>query len=145
MAKRIVNTKQQYQAALREMTRQLLERLEEVRVNSAEEFVAYCLKVLAYAVALAPRGGDGTLRNTAYLELNGAVIATGPGGGAVPDGAGLPLRLRARVVFPAEYALRQHERPDLQHPQGGQAFFLQIGLAEATREYLQHAYQAIRR
>lgn len=138
-----VKTKAQYQAAVRELTARALHEMERLRVNSAQEFGDYCMNVLAYAVERAPVD-DGTLRGTAFLEINGEVVATGEGGGNIPGDENPPLMIHARVVFPQkDYALIQHEHPEFNHPKGGQAFYLEIGLAEATREHLHRVYEAI--
>lgn len=137
MAKRIVKTKEQYQAAVREMNAGIQRKLQKLMFESVQEFYDFCLNALALSVEKAPvEYGD--LRGTAYLQINGQVCAIGTAGSISGGGApsGLEgLNIHARIVFPMEYALIQHEHWEFAHPLGGQAFYLEIGVTEAAKEF----------
>lgn len=141
MGKKIVKTKAQYQAAMREMTQNLNRRLENVRMEQAEAFKAFCVSVLQHAVERAPLDW-GDLRGTAYLEINGSVVAQGQKDGGIQTLAAPVLPediIHARVVFPMKYALIQHEHPEFHH-NNGQAYYLEVGFEEALHEYQAKLY-----
>lgn len=137
MAKWVAKTKEQYHKAVREMNKEIRRQLSKLQFESASEFYAFCLNALAYSVEKAPvEYGD--LRGTAYLEINGQVYAVGDGGSLSGVSADLVnVDLHARIVFPVEYALYQHEHWEFNHPLGGQAFYLELGVAEAAKEFAQ--------
>lgn len=137
MAKWIAKNKEQYRAAVRNMNQSILQKMEKLRFETVQEFYAFCLSAMAHSVMNAPvEFGD--LRGTAYLEINGSVCAVGGSGGISSVGApgGLEgVDIHARIVFPMEYALVQHEHWEFAHPHGGGAFYLEIGVAQAAKEF----------
>lgn len=137
MAKWVAKTKAQYRKAVQEMTKQIRLQMSKLQFESAAEFYAFCLNALAYSVENAPvEFGD--LRGTAYLEMNGQVYAMGDGSSlSTISGSLINVDIHARIVFPMEYALYQHEHWEFEHPLGGQAFYLEIGVAQAAKEFAQ--------
>ena len=140
MAKKVVKTKEQYRAAVHEMQKAIDEKIKALEFEVKQEIYDLCLEALGNSVSKAPVE-IGTLRGTACLEINGIVTARGNKDGSItvlapmPDG---PIGdIHARIAFPEQYALIQHEHPEFDHPLGGQAFYLEIGVAEAIRGFRQ--------
>lgn len=148
MGKRVVRTKEQYQSAVRELRQKIQQRADSIWFESASAFIDYCLEVLRRAVANAPVD-SGMLRGSAFLEINGAVVAYGaPEGGittaSMPEPPEPGGSIHARIAFPMPYALIQHEHPEFNHPLGGQAFYLEIAVEESTREFMQRMREIAR-
>jgi len=135
MAKWVVKTAAQYQRAIKELQENIERRIRSMYFESVQEFYDFCVQALKYSVENAPRD-TGDLRGTAYLEINGSVCAIGADA-ALNSPQAVVGTVHARIVFPMHYALIQHEHWEFNHPNGGQAFYLEIGVAQAAKEFAQ--------
>lgn len=129
MPKWIAKSKADYHRAVKAMNLYIGEAIQQIKIDTVQEFFDFCMNALNYSKELAPiEFGD--LRGTAFLEINGALV-----GAAMSADAGGATSYHARIVFPAIYALIQHEHPEFSHPRGGQAFYLEVGVARAVSEF----------
>lgn len=119
MAKWVVHTAAGYRAAAEAMNSRIQDIIKQMGDVERQKFLDFCQNAKDLAVEKAPVE-FGTLRGTAYLAIK------------KDDESGIV----AKIVFPEEYASVQHEHWEFNHPLGGQAFYLTIGIEEAFKEYM---------
>lgn len=125
---------------LKEIEKSFNEKLKKVRQYSVKGMTDVVLDLLSESVQLAPVD-TGDLRGSGSASINKKIVGTGSKDGnistfAPPSKAG--DEISGEVGFSAEYAFRQHEDMTYNHPQGGQAKYLEIPLNRKADQYIEH-------
>jgi len=123
---------------LKNVERNLNEAIEEIKGDVSEGVQDVGLDLLSESVKLAPVM-TGTLRGSGYVEFNNQQIAEGTEMGTIIKN---PLIIEAidnpsaEIGFGEEYAVKQHEEVEYNHPKGGQAKYLEEPMKNNTMKYV---------
>jgi hypothetical protein len=145
-----MSTKAGRLAGLKKVQANFDKALKEVQGYTAEALTDVVLDLCGKAVLLAPVE-TGDLRGSGKAEIDKVLIATGNGDGSlsvVGDGVEM-VKLREHVSgtvsFSTPYAVRQHEELEYNHPQGGQAKYLEQPFKENTPRYIKHLADSVKK
>lgn len=148
MGKWEIKTPADYAAAMKGIQDKLDKVVEGVNSTTSQAVADVALDCLGHAVERAPVE-IGTLRSTAYAEVNQKTIAMGNKDGSVSTlgGPGEPVgnEIVAEIGFPERYATVQHEHVEFNHPMGGQAKFLESVVVENGPKWGKHLASAARK
>lgn len=123
---------------LKNVEQNLNDAIDQIKGDVSEGVQDVGLDLLSESVKLAPVQ-TGTLRGSGYVEFNSQQIAEGTEMGTIISN---PLRLgaidnpSAEVGFSEEYAVKQHEEIEYNHPKGGQAKYLEEPMKKNTMKYV---------
>jgi hypothetical protein len=143
-------------AQVQQLSRRLNQTLAKVPAELQQEFlVAAALDVAGRAMRRAPVD-TGHLRESGWVEVNGAEVARGQEDGSLATSGGAPPaeegRAVARITFNAttddgrySYALIQHEETEFGHPRGGEAKYLERSMAEVADDFQANFATAVAR
>lgn len=112
---------------LREVEARIAEALNRIEGASNEAVRDVCFDLLGRSVELAPIE-DGELRGSGKVEFE-------------EDGN----KLVGTVSFNTPYAVVQHEEMSYNHPQGGQAKYLEQPYQQNAERYVRHIADSVRR
>lgn len=128
-----------YLTGLKKVEKNLNEAIDDIKGDVTEGVQDVGLDLLRRGVRLAPVE-TGALRGSGYVEFNGTEIAEGTGsGGVIPKQKVLKSISdpSAEIGFSEEYAVKQHEEVGYDHPQGGQAKYLEEPMKNNTAKYVE--------
>lgn len=147
MAKRVIKSPADYQAAHAAM-RKKFDKLSKAAINASATAVAdVALDCLSRSVQRAPVE-HGDLRGSGFVEINGAPIASGTEEGGISGGAYQPdgsPEVVAKIGFTAPYAMVQHEHVEYDHPEGGQAKYLDSVVNERSDRWRKHLKDSVKK
>ena len=144
MAKRVIKTRGDYSSFLNDMNHRMKTLADLVKTSSVQE-IYECLKdVLADSVPLAPVD-EGPLRESGHVAVNNVRYVVGNKDGSLTERVSYDPTPDAKTVDFAigytveaggtgregdvnRYAIVQHEHVEFDHPNGGQAKFLEMPL-----------------
>lgn len=133
MAKWVKIPKEELLRGLEEIEENLQNAVAEMKTTSRDGVIDAALFIATEAQKRAPiESGD--LKNSAHVDLNGEVYASGEGlemCGKIPD-----IIAEVTIGFSAPYAAAQHEHTEFDHPLGGQAKYLESVLVENNARIL---------
>lgn len=139
MAKWEIRTKADYDKAAKAIQGKL-DRLSKALVNAPLQAIAdIALDCLSRAVQRAPvKLGD--LRASGFVEVNSVSYASVSKEGAVTLNQSFTLdgkitHVVAKIGFTAKYAWVQHEHMEFEHPEGGQAKYLESVVVESSERW----------
>lgn len=124
---------------IQEKLDRIAEEVPRATLEALEEVATDCI---SRSVARAPVD-KGDLRGTGFVDINGQQVAMGrddkSGGIDITGSPGQPQdgTNEALIGFSSEYAFVQHEHMEFNHPQGGQAKFLELTIHEQKEAWLE--------
>ncbi len=127
-----------YLTGLKEVEDNLNEAISEIKGDVGEGIQDVGLDLLRRSIRLAPVE-TGTLRGSGYVEFNNTEIAEGNENGGMIVKQKIMKSLNnpsAEVGFGEEYAAKQHEEVEYNHPRGGQAKYLEEPMKENIPKYV---------
>lgn len=129
MGKHIDIPSEQYLKGLKDVVGNIQDAVDKLEAGSAQGLAEALLFVATEAQQRAPID-TGDLRGSVEVTIDDNIIAAGIKGGGLIR-LGVPVEgAKGTVSFNTKYAARQHEQTAYDHPQGGQAKYLESVLAE---------------
>jgi len=141
MAKWVIKTPADYERAYRAIQAKITKVVRSVPEATARALLDVAIDWISRAVERAPvEFGD--LRGSAYVTINGELVAHGNDDGtvtvlntqSVPAGNAITIE----IGFTAPYAFVQHEHVEFEHPLGGEAKYLESVLIEREPAWIEH-------
>ncbi|MGF9711718.1 hypothetical protein [Paenibacillus naphthalenovorans] len=131
---------------LKEAQKAFQKRVDQLEDYTSKAFTEIILDLTGKSVALAPVD-NGDLRGSGKGEINGVVIAEGEKNGSIKAKGEAPEaeKLEGIVSFNTPYALRQHEELTWNHPQGGQAKYLEQPFVQNQNKYIKHLADSVKK
>jgi hypothetical protein len=122
---------------LKEAQRNFDKALKNVESYTARALVDVVLDLTGKAVSLAPVD-TGDLRSSGFATINGQEVARGKEDGTIESQRPnfKERNLQGEVAFSSVYAFRQHEELEWNHPQGGQAKYLEDPFKKNIDKYI---------
>lgn len=121
-------------------------KLKQVKRYTAKAMADVTLDLLSRAVQLAPVD-TGDLRRSGSASINGVEVAKGSKDGNANVLKSAPEtnadEVWGEVGFSVEYAYVQHEDLSLNHPNGGQAKYLEKPFVTNTEKYIKHLENSV--
>lgn len=128
---------------VRELEKGLNDSIKKLGTVNAKAFTDDVLDLLSKSVESAPVD-TGDLRGSGSAIINGTTVAKGnkEGGITVIGSAQDGKELNAQIGFEEPYAVRQHEHTEYNHPQGGQAKYLEQPFRDNINKFINHIAEA---
>lgn len=130
---------------IEDVNRAFDEKIKKVKRYTAKAMTDVTLDLLGKAVERAPVD-TGDLRGSGYANINNTTVAKGTKDGVTLIGSALATdsdEVVGEVGFTAEYALVQHEDLSFNHPQGGQAKYLEQPFDRNTDKYIKYLEDSV--
>jgi hypothetical protein len=131
---------------LKEVQAAFDKKLKQIQGYTKEAITDVTLDLTGKAVLLAPVD-TGDLRGSGQGIINKTVVAEGNKDGSISHKGKPPQAevYNGMVTFTAKYAVRQHEEMEYNHPQGGQAKYLEQPFKENTDKYIKHLADSVKK